>query len=73
MMIVERLHIFRLVNVCRPDSDSPVLNRSKNAKKGRLKFELVGKCSRYLHMTYSQNLVCSVSQSTNINMFTYQW
>ena len=36
-----------------PDSDSPVLNRAKNVTNGRLKFELLGQCSRYQHMTYS--------------------
>ena len=40
---------------------------------GRLKFELVGQCSRYQHVTYSQKLVRLVSQSTNIDMLTYRW
>ena len=56
-----------------PDSDLPVLNRSKNSINGRLNFELVGKCSRYQHVTYSQYLVRVVSQSTNIVVLTYRW
>ena len=50
-----------------PDLDSPVLNRWKNGIKDRLKFELVGQCGRYPHVTYySQSLALSVSQSANI-------
>ena len=55
-----------------PESDSPVLNRCKNRIKGRLKFELVVQCSRYQHVTYSQNLFL-VSEVINIDVLTYQW
>ena len=41
--------------------------------KGGLKFELVGQCSRYPHVTYSHNLAFLVSQSINIDVLTYQW
>ena len=53
-------------------SDSPVQNRDKNSIKGRLKFELVGKSSKCQHVTYSPNLVRLISQSTNIDVSTYQ-
>ena len=56
-----------------PSSDSPVLNRCKNVTKGRLKFELVVQCNRYQQVTYSQNLVCLVSEGTITNVSTYQW
>ena len=39
---------------------------------GRLKVEWV-QCSRYEHITYSQNLVYLVIQSTDIDMLTYEW
>ena len=56
-----------------PDSGSPVLNRCKNITKGRLNFELVVQCNRYQQVTYSKNLVCLISESTIINVLTYQW
>ena len=34
---------------------------------GELKFELLEQYSRHQHVTYSQNLVCLVSQSTIID------
>ena len=72
MTIVERLHGFSQTSAG-PDFGSPILNRRQNSSKGGLKFELVGKRSRCQHVTYSHNLVRSVSQSTNIEVFTYQW
>ena len=56
-----------------PDSDSPVLNRSKNGIEGGLKFDLLWQYSRYQHVSYSQNLVCLVSQSMIIDALAYQW
>ena len=57
----------------RPDSDSPVLNKSNNTIEGGLKFGLLGQYSRYQHVTYSQNLVCLVSQSMIIDVLAYRW
>ena len=71
MMTAERLHMLsrHLLDLT---LNSPVLNRCENRIKGRLTFELViQQCNTYLHVTYSQNLVCLVSQSMNVNVLTY--